>query len=91
MLVSSSCTLSLSTATATTPLMPDAWYTGFKHSPLSLLSAQLADPMEPEAPDVGLQNARAGHLVQLTFLRMGDLMFDNWDAFTQFLHRLHTP
>ena len=39
----------------------------------------------------GAQNARAGHLVQLTFLRMGDLMFDNWDAFTQFLHRLHTP
>ena len=38
-----------------------------------------------------LQNARAGHLVQLTFLRMGDLMFDNWDAFTQFLQRLHAP
>ena len=34
------------------------------------------------------QNARAGHLVQLTFLRMGDLMFDNWDAFSQFLSRL---
>lgn len=37
------------------------------------------------------QNARAGHLVQLTFLRMGDLMFDNWDAFSQFLSRLRTP
>lgn len=37
------------------------------------------------------QNARAGHLVQLTFLRMGDLMFDNWDAFSQFLNRLRTP
>ena len=30
-------------------------------------------------------NARAGRLEQLTFLRMGDLMFDNWDAFTHFL------
>ena len=29
--------------------------------------------------------------MQLTFLRMGDLMFDNWDAFTQFLQRLHAP
>ncbi|KAK9805935.1 hypothetical protein WJX73_006454 [Symbiochloris irregularis] len=37
------------------------------------------------------QNARAGHLQQLTFLRMGDLMFDNWDAFSQFLNRLRTP
>lgn len=35
------------------------------------------------------QNARAGNLVQLTFLRMGDLMFDNWDAFAQFVQRLH--
>ena len=34
------------------------------------------------------EKARAGHLVQLTFLRMGDLMFDNWDAFSQFLNRL---
>ena len=30
-------------------------------------------------------NARAGRLEQLTFLRMGDLMFDNWEAFTHFL------
>ncbi|KAK9829359.1 hypothetical protein WJX72_005395 [[Myrmecia] bisecta] len=37
------------------------------------------------------QNARAGRLEQLTFLRMGDLMFDNWDAFSQFLARLRTP
>ena len=36
-------------------------------------------------------NARAGRLEQLTFLRMGDLMFDNWDAFSTFLHRLRSP
>ena len=36
---------------------------------------------------VGL-NARAGRLQQLTFLRMGDLMFDNWGAFTKLLQRL---
>jgi beta-amylase len=36
-------------------------------------------------------NARAGRLEQLTFLRMGDLMFDNWDAFSSFLHRLRSP
>lgn len=35
------------------------------------------------------QSARAGRLQQLTFLRMGDLMFDNWGAFTQLLQRLH--
>lgn len=34
------------------------------------------------------QSARAGRLQQLTFLRMGDLMFDNWGAFTQLLQRL---
>ena len=34
------------------------------------------------------RSARAGRLQQLTFLRMGDLMFDNWGAFTQFLQRL---
>ena len=37
------------------------------------------------------QSARAGRLQQLTFLRMGDLMFDNWSAFTQFLQRLQCP
>ena len=37
------------------------------------------------------RNARAGRLEQLTFLRMGDLMFDNWDAFSNFLHRLRAP
>ncbi|KAK9828277.1 hypothetical protein WJX74_006952 [Apatococcus lobatus] len=37
------------------------------------------------------QNARAGRLEQLTFLRMGDLMFDNWAAFSSFLARLRTP
>lgn len=37
------------------------------------------------------QSARAGPLQQLTFLRMGDLMFDNWGAFTQFLQRLQCP
>ena len=36
-------------------------------------------------------SARAGRLEQLTFLRMGDLMFDNWDAFSQLLVRLRTP
>lgn len=36
-------------------------------------------------------NARAGRLEQLTFLRMGDLMFDNWDAFSHFLQRLRSP
>lgn len=37
------------------------------------------------------RNARAGRLEQLTFLRMGDLMFDNWAAFSSFLARLRTP
>lgn len=37
------------------------------------------------------QSARAGRLEQLTFLRMGDLMFDNWDAFVGFLNRMRTP
>ena len=36
-------------------------------------------------------HARAGRLEQLTFLRMGDLMFDNWDAFSEFLKRMRTP
>ena len=36
-------------------------------------------------------HARAGRLEQLTFLRMGDLMFDNWDAFSDFLKRMRTP
>ncbi len=31
-----------------------------------------------------------GRLEQLTFLRMGDLMFDNWDAFCQFLARMRS-
>jgi hypothetical protein len=34
------------------------------------------------------RNARAGRLEKLTFLRMGDLMFDNWDAFSSFLERM---
>jgi len=34
------------------------------------------------------RNARAGRLEQVTFLRMGDLMFDNWDAFSRFLNRM---
>ncbi|WIA44381.1 hypothetical protein OEZ86_007152 [Tetradesmus obliquus] len=34
------------------------------------------------------RTARAGRLEQLTFLRMGDLMFDNWDAFCAFLRRM---
>ena len=36
-------------------------------------------------------NARAGRLEQLTFLRMGDLMFDNFGSFSQFLERLRSP
>lgn len=36
------------------------------------------------------KNARAGRLEQLTFLRMGDLMFDNWDAFCSFLRRMRS-
>lgn len=35
-------------------------------------------------------NARAGRLEQLTFLRMGDLMFDNWEAFSSFLQRMRS-
>lgn len=35
-------------------------------------------------------SARAGRLEQVTFLRMGDLMFDNWDAFSRFLKRMGT-
>jgi len=31
---------------------------------------------------------RAASLSQLTFLRMGDLMFDNWGAFAALLARL---
>ena len=34
------------------------------------------------------RSAAAGRLAQLTFLRMGDLMFDNWPAFTDLLERL---
>lgn len=34
------------------------------------------------------RNAQAGRLEQLTFLRMGDLMFDNWEAFSSFLKRI---
>jgi len=36
------------------------------------------------------RSARAGRLEQLTFLRMGDLMFDNWDAFCAFLRRMRS-
>lgn len=34
--------------------------------------------------------ARSGRLEQLTFLRMGDLMFDNWTAFCDFISRMRT-
>ena len=34
------------------------------------------------------RSAAAGRLAQLTFLRMGDLMFDNWPAFSHLLERL---
>lgn len=36
------------------------------------------------------RSARAGRLEQLTFLRMGDLMFDNWEAFSSFLRRMRS-
>jgi beta-amylase len=35
-------------------------------------------------------SARRGSLEQLTFLRMGDLMFDNWDSFRDFISRMRT-
>ena len=34
------------------------------------------------------RNVLAGRLEKITFLRMGDLMIDNWDAFSGFLSRL---
>ena len=35
-------------------------------------------------------SARNGRLEQLTFLRMGDLMFDNWTAFCYFINRMRS-
>lgn len=37
------------------------------------------------------QSAMAGRMDRLTFLRMGDMMVDNWDAFAAFLKRLTCP
>jgi beta-amylase len=37
------------------------------------------------------QSVMAGKLEKLTFLRMGDMMVDNWDAFATFLKRLTCP
>jgi len=37
------------------------------------------------------QSVMAGRLERLTFLRMGDMMVDNWDAFASFLTRLTCP
>jgi beta-amylase len=37
------------------------------------------------------QSVMAGQLEKLTFLRMGDMMVDNWDAFSAFLRRLTCP
>lgn len=34
------------------------------------------------------QSVMAGRMEKLTFLRMGDMMVDNWDAFSAFLKRL---
>lgn len=34
------------------------------------------------------QSVKNGRLERLTFLRLGDLMIDNWDSFASFLHRL---
>lgn len=37
------------------------------------------------------QTVLAGRLEKLVFLRMGDMMVDNWDAFAAFLRRLTCP
>lgn len=37
---------------------------------------------------VFMQAAQKNSLAQLTFLRMGDLMFDQWDAFSNFILRM---
>lgn len=37
------------------------------------------------------QSVMAGRLEKLTFLRMGDMMIDNWSAFGAFLQRLTCP
>ena len=37
------------------------------------------------------QSAMAGRMDRLTFLRMGDMMVDNWDAFAAFIKRLTCP
>ena len=37
------------------------------------------------------RNTREGRLEQITFLRMGGLMFDNWHAFVAFLQKMRYP
>lgn len=37
------------------------------------------------------QSAMMGRLEKVTFLRMGDMMYDNWEAFSGFLRRLTCP
>lgn len=37
------------------------------------------------------EKALTGSLKQITFLRMGGMMFENWSAFSQFLTRMKTP
>jgi len=37
------------------------------------------------------QTVMSGRMEKLTFLRMGDMMIDNWDAFSLFLKRLTCP
>lgn len=37
------------------------------------------------------EKALTGSLKQITFLRMGGMMFENWSAFSQFLRRMKTP
>jgi hypothetical protein len=34
-------------------------------------------------------SAAKGSLAQLTFLRMGNLFLDNWDAFNAFMAKMH--
>jgi hypothetical protein len=47
-----------------------------------------ADAFDRIAESAFGRAGRAGRLEQLTFLRMGDLMFDNWPSFTAFVRRM---
>ena len=47
-----------------------------------------ADAFDRIAESAFGRAGRAGRMEQLTFLRMGDLMFDNWPSFTAFVRRM---